>query len=182
MLMNLIRFSFIALLLCNSAMASDFDQKINSMADNMNKFRKVSNVYSINVDNNEDMASTIVWQRQRLQCKISVNEEIAKYHKMSDDTLAWFIGHELGHCELKHSQYRTGARLSSDLWKEEYDADIIGKQLMTSAGYDFRVVFSELLTKNILDIAPEATHPDRDSRLANMSTPNQIRVYPKLIK
>ena len=152
--MNLIRFSFIALLLCNSAMASDFDQKINSMAENMNKFRKVSKIYSINVDNNEGLANTIVWRKRdslgyghMLQCKISLNEEIIKSYNMTDDTIAWFIGHELGHCELKHSQYISGAKISSDLWKEEYDADIIGKELMTSAGYDFRVVFFELLNK-----------------------------------
>ena len=170
-------------------MASDFDQKINSIADSMNKFRKESKTYSIVSDKNEDFATTDIWRMRDglgyghgLKCKISINPGIMDYYKLSDDSLAWIIGHELAHCELKHNKHISLIRIARDLWKEEYDADILGKELMTQAGYNFKVVFSEMLIKDILDSEGSTTHPDRDSRLANMSTPNQIRVYPDLIK
>ena len=99
---------------------------------------------------------------------------------ISDDALAWVIGHELGHCELGHGRTIPVLNIPADSWKDEYDADLVGKRLMQAAGYNFDIARTEIVL--ILGEVASTTHPDAKSRMSNITAPNNIRYYPSLIK
>jgi Zn-dependent protease with chaperone function len=167
--------------------AAEFQSRIEKMADVMNKFRKgSSSYYSINAIANGTLSETKVWNYTTSgygltpRCEISVNQNTMERLNVSDDTLAWVIGHELGHCELGHGKVMSLLNIPTDSWKDEYDADLVCKRLMQAAGYNFEIVRAEIPL--ILNEVASTTHPDAKSRMANITTPNNTRYYPSLIK
>jgi hypothetical protein len=174
----------ISLLLSNLVYASDLQYRSKIIANNINAVRTVSKIYDISFENTHNGSSTSIWGYRDslgyghvMVCKITIDED----PNVSDDVLAWIIGHEMSHCELNHAKYIRALINPIDTWKEEYDADILSKKLMTMAGYNFNTAFPELL-KLYANESASSTHPDGISRLANLTTPNQIRVYPQIIK
>lgn len=67
-----------------------------------------------------------------------------------------------------------------DAWKEECDADIVGKRLMQAAGYNFDTALAE--THMMLGGNASSTHPDAKNRVVNITASNMTRFYPSLIK
>ncbi len=165
----------------------EFQSKIERMAEAMNKFRKgpASN-YTINAINNGALSETKVWNYTAsgyglsARCEITVNQNSMDRLNISDDALAWVIGHELGHCELGHGRTIPVLNIPADSWKDEYDADLVGKRLMQAAGYNFDIARAEIVL--ILGEVASTTHPDARNRMANITAPNSTRFYPSLIK
>ena len=102
----------------NEAIAVDsrlveFQSKIEKMAESMNKFRLgTSSYYTINAVKEGVLANTKVWNTNSsgyglsARCEITVNQNMMEGFNLSDDTIAWVIGHELGHCELGHNRFK----------------------------------------------------------------------------
>ena len=164
----------------------EFQSKIEKMAEAMNKFRKgPASDYTINAINNGALSETKVWNYTTLGfglyscCEITVNQNSMDRLNISDDGLAWIIGHELGHCELGHGRTIPVLTIPADSWKDEYDADLVGKRLMLAAGYNFKMALAEITL--MLGNKKSNTHPDAKNRVANMTTPNITRYYPSLV-
>jgi Zn-dependent protease with chaperone function len=179
------------LVLSNAAIAEDsrlgeFQSKIEKMAEVMNKFRQgPTPYYTINAINKGALAETKVWNYTTSGfglsacCEISVNQNSMDRLNISDDALAWVIGHELGHCELGHRRTIPALNIPADSWKDEYDADLVGKRLMHAAGYNFEMALAEITL--MLGNKKSNTHPDAKNRVANMTTPNITRYYPSRV-
>ena len=91
----------------------EFQSKIEKMAESMNKFRLgTSSYYTINAVKEGVLANTKVWNTNSsgyglsARCEITVNQNMMEGFNLSDDTIAWVIGHELGHCELGHNRFK----------------------------------------------------------------------------
>lgn len=101
-----------------------FQSKIENMVDAMNKFRNNSSSnYSIQAVTKGNIAETNVWNCfpngfcMNIRCEIKSNQSLVEGVNMTDDTLSWLIGHELGHCKLKHSQIMSMITVQSESWK-----------------------------------------------------------------
>ena len=169
------------------ASAAEFQAKIEKMAEAMNKFRQGnSNYYSINATHHGSLSETKVWNYTATgygltaRCEISINQTTMQRLMVADETLAWVIGHELGHCELGHGRIKPALIIPSDAWAQEYDADMVGKRLMQAAGYDFAIASAEIPL--ILNTLGTKTHPDAKNRMANITASSNARAYPSLVK
>jgi Zn-dependent protease with chaperone function len=182
----LIYFSFPNVVRAEDVQPISFQSKIENMEDALNKFRKNSaSNYSIQAVTNGNIAETNVWSRgpngfgMNIRCEIKINQRLVENSNMTDDTLAWMIGHELGHCELKHNQIKLMVTIPSDSWKQEYDADLVGKRLMLAAGYNFDDAVPGIIA--LLGYMESSTHPDGPSRLENLNTLGYEKHYPSII-
>jgi Zn-dependent protease with chaperone function len=92
----------------------------------------------------------------------------AIYYDLSDDTLAFLIGHEMGHLVLGHKGYKG---ISPKVTKQqELDADVWGGKLAFSAGYNPNQAFSDMsMAAKRATAKPSDTHPDYKTRVKNLN-------------
>ena len=142
------------------------DSKYNHIASKLNEHRNISSMYSIEITTSGEIAEVVVWTNKLLRsCDITLNESKIIKLELNDDAIAWIIGHEMGHCELGHNKFNM-VNIPSDMWKQEYDADEVGKTLMIAAGFNFDInTISSLMILNNLD---SVSHPKMSNRLANL--------------
>jgi hypothetical protein len=113
-----------------------------------------------------------------MRCKIFVNPRYMD--NLSDNAVAWVLGHEIAHCELGHGNpMDLGNRIlvkdPNKKWNEEYDADLLGAKLARAAGYNPELAYKELeiLKQHYPTIngikKQSVTHPGYDDRMTNLS-------------
>jgi predicted Zn-dependent protease len=125
--------------------------------------------------------------------RLAVSRTLAD--RLSDDALAWVIGHEMGHGLMKHMEQVLGSLMAEDAeikllagsytpppqWRElfaaypadahrierqqEVDADGIGVKLATAAGFNGKAGAEQFLSALPTDTADEG-HPAPAQRLA----------------
>lgn len=157
------------------------------IAAKLNDQREVGHQYSIKLSNTGGPAEAQVWKQSAsshdprdpragysaqvptVQCSITVNPKYL--NNLSDDAVAWVLGHEIAHCELKHG----GGHLDPNKnWDQEYNADQLGAKLAQKAGYNPQSAYKEMTflkqhEKEVKADYQSSTHPDIDARMANLS-------------
>ena len=153
------------------------------IAAKLNDQREVSHRYSVKLTTQGGAAETQVMKYDRadpydwrsraqtphLACEITLNTRYLD--NLSDDAVAWVLGHEMGHCELKHSGQGMDPNAN---WNKEYSADKIGAKLAQSAGYNPQAAYKEMTMlkqhKHEIDADYQsATHPDYQDRMDNLA-------------
>lgn len=99
--------------------------------------------------------------------------DLSIYWDLSDDTIAYTIGHELGHAYFEHGGYNNTT--SHDNHKNELLADAFGAKLAFKAGYDPRKCFGDFT-----DLAKKQpgsdTHPGYKDRVQHIKKETGITV------
>lgn len=105
-----------------------------------------------------------------------INIDVTVFWDAPDDTLAFCIGHELGHIALGHVA-DTDQQTPQQNQQDEYDADDFGVDLAKRMGYSKARVFSFMHNKkadydrnNATASQPDSTHPNFDQRIDRAGT------------
>lgn len=101
------------------------------------------------------------------KCNISLNDNIITEKKLSKDTVAFIIGHEMGHCEVADSNPNESQVMFSKRKQEiELQSDTIGMTLALKSGYNKEIIINE--TELYFNSSDTHSHPDRKKRINNM--------------
>lgn len=99
--------------------------------------------------------------------------DLSIYWDLSDDTIAYSIGHELGHAYFEHGGYSNNA--THDNHKQELLADAFGAKLAFKAGYDPRKCFSDF-SDIVKQQKGTETHPGYRDRVQHIKKETGITV------
>ena len=92
----------------------------------------------------------------------------AIYYDLSDDTLAYVLGHEMGHIALNHKGYKG---IPTKVTRQnELDADVYGGKLAFKAGYSPKRAFDDMSqAAKEAKVKAKDTHPDYKTRVKNLN-------------
>jgi len=92
-----------------------------------------------------------------------------------DNSLAFVLGHEIGHCELEHLLDRS-AYTQHNAWRHEYEADAYSRILCAEAGYDMlagmKALWGTKWAKAHVVFTDAWSHPGIERRLKAIQTGN----------
>ena len=132
------------------------------------------------------------WAQVRDNHEIEMDLPI--FWDLSDDCIAYVLGHELGHIVVNGRNSTNIERRKSDTQsrKEEMACDIYGAKLAYGLGYDPKKAF-DMFSRQIKDVGTEGNYPGYSDRITNVrqqtgipvasvSTPNLIQHNMNAIK
>lgn len=120
-----------------------------------------TNTLKIKQDNNPVLSYSFQ------KCIIHINDKIIGEKKLSKDTVAFIIGHEMGHCEIADKNPNASSLLlPKEKHQIELQSDSIGLLLAIKSGYNKRIIIDE--TDLYLNKSDSHSHPDRVKRIIEM--------------
>jgi len=102
-----------------------------------------------------------------------ISFDVSVFYDLSDDTIAYKLGHELGHAYYNHRGYQGMTRQQAH--DEEIKADVFGARLAYKAGYNPKEAFSNF-SAAMKKAKDTATHPSYQTRINNVKQQTGIPV------
>jgi Zn-dependent protease with chaperone function len=102
-----------------------------------------------------------------------ISFDVSVFYDLSDDTIAYKLGHELGHAYYGHRGYQ--GMTQQQAHNEELKADVYGARLAYKAGYNPKEAFNNF-SAAMKKAKATATHPSYQTRKTNVQNQTGIPV------